>query len=129
MGVAEGPGYVLLAGPAAAQGAAVAGLVAGIEVVLLNGPAAAFESAGDGGVSHVRMVGSRLPFASGRMAGVVLSGSTAHTYLEEGARVVGPLGRMVLDPAPADAAMRLGESGFQVLAREGDTVVASRQHR
>lgn len=59
------------------------------------------------------------------MRGVVLSGSEAGR-LEEGARVVAPGGRLVVEPAPSDARERLEAAGLRVLAAEGGTVVAGR---
>jgi hypothetical protein len=46
--------------------------------------------------------------------------------LEEAARLVRPTGRLLVDPAPADAAGRLAPLGLRPLAREGDVLVAVR---
>jgi uncharacterized protein YbaR (Trm112 family) len=129
MGVTGGRGYVLLTGPAAAHARALAALLEGVEVVtaVLAGPEPAAPAArlADAGVSPMT-VAARLPLASGRVAGVVLSGAAADTLLEEGARVTAPLGRLVLDGAPADAAERLRAAGLRVLLHEADTVLAGR---
>jgi uncharacterized protein YbaR (Trm112 family) len=140
MGLQQGAGPVLLAGTAAAQAGGVAELVPGLEVAAVNAPVwdmargepGASEpgpsepAAIEPGVSHIRVSGSVLPFASDRMAGVALGGAAADTYLEEGARCLGPLGRLVLQPAPAQATGRLEAAGLRVVAAEGDTVVAAR---
>jgi uncharacterized protein YbaR (Trm112 family) len=132
MGVTGGRGYVLLTGPAAAHARALAALLEGVEVVtaVLAGPEPAAPPArlAEAGVSPMT-VAARLPLASGRVAGVVLSGAAADTLLEEGARVTAPLGRLVLDGAPADAAERLRAAGLRVLLHEADTVLAGRHQR
>ena len=48
------------------------------------------------------------------------------TPLEEGARVLGPLGRLVLEPAPERAEERLSRAGLRVIARQDRTMVAGR---
>ncbi|CAN5892792.1 hypothetical protein BH23GEM9_BH23GEM9_02320 [soil metagenome] len=141
MGVTGGPAFVMLAGPAALRATEVAGLLEGVEIV-----AAAFTQqpgAGTpaGGGAESRAAGSTagsehgvnrmtvpaaLPFAGASFAGVVLSGPAADALLEEGARVTTPLGRLVLEPAPADAAPRLTAAGFRLLLHEGSTVIAGR---
>jgi uncharacterized protein YbaR (Trm112 family) len=126
MGVTEGPGYLLLAGPAGVHAAGIADLVPGVEVVAANAPMLTASSTGDGGVSHVRVSGPTLPFGSSRMAGVVLSGAAADEYLEEGLRVLGPLGRLVLEPAPAAAGERIEAAGLHILAHADETLVAGR---
>ena len=45
---------------------------------------------------------------------------------EEGARVLGPLGRLVLEPAPERAEERLSRAGLRVIARQDRTMVAGR---
>jgi hypothetical protein len=87
-------------------------------------------AAGDGGdrngVSVLRLAGHGLPLASGSMAGVAVTGDDGDGWLEECARVVAPAGRLLLDPAPADAAGRLEAAGLRVLAREGAVLLAAR---
>jgi hypothetical protein len=70
--------------------------------------------------------GIGLPLATGRIAGVALTGGAADALLEEGARVLSPVGRLVLEPAPADAAARLTALRLRVLARDRGTLVAAR---
>lgn len=123
LGVSEGPAYVLVAGPAARHAYAMADLVEDLEVVaVLPGLAHAAERKG---VSRIA-ADTRLPFYGRRLHGVWLGGDAADALLEEGIRVLGPAGRLVLEPAPADADERLARAGMKVLARREDTVVATR---
>ena len=122
MGLGDASGTVLVAGPAAAHAEAVSALVEGVEVVAVAGSADAPSSPG---VSRMR-VGSVLPFRTGSLRGVALTGPWAG-LVEEGARVVGRAGRLVLDPAPRDAAPRLSDSGLEVLVEEAGAVVAARR--
>jgi uncharacterized protein YbaR (Trm112 family) len=122
-GVTEGPALLLIVGAAARYAPAIAGLLDNVEVV----------AGGDGleawveeqGVSRIE-IGAKLPIYSGRLRGAVLSGTAADTLLEEGARTVGPIGRLVLDPPPPDAEERLARNGFRTLARDDRTLVAGR---
>ncbi|HSJ25590.1 MAG TPA: Trm112 family protein [Longimicrobiales bacterium] len=131
MGVTEGPGHMVLLGDAAAHATAVADMIPGVQVVAAGSDLAAWPplpaeyASGDGGVSRVEVSG-RLPFASGRLLGIAVTGSCADAWLEEAARMVAPARRLVLDPAPADAEARLVPSGLQVVAHEGSTLVAAR---
>lgn len=123
MGVTEGPGFVLMAGPAAGVAGGVADLVENIEVIA--GLASAEGWTERSGVSRIA-VGGQLPFYAGKLRAAWLSGGSANVLLEEGASAVGPLGRLVLEPAPADAQRRLEAVGMKVAAHQGDTIVAVR---
>jgi uncharacterized protein YbaR (Trm112 family) len=137
LGVTEGPGYLLLAGDAAGHAGAIAGIVPGVEVIAVASAtravtAGASDPNEDGphyadgsGVSRLS-AGARLPLGTARAAGVALTGDEADLWLEECARVMAPLGRLVIEPAPAGAEQRLQASGLRVLVREADTIVAAR---
>lgn len=143
MGLAEAHGTVLLAGAVVAHAAALSALVEGVEVVAeVSGsesgspesrspesgrsePARSGPPGPWAGVSRLRL-GGVLPFRSGSLRGVALTGASAG-LLEEGARVLGGAGRLVLDPAPEDAAARLESAGLAVVAEEGGVVVAARR--
>ena len=118
LGLAGVSGVVLLAGAASAVAASLSALVEGVEVVAMTGGSAP-------GVTAIR-AGRALPFQSGKLKGVALTGGTADALLEEGARVVAPVARLLLDPAPAGAAARLEAAGLRVVASEGSVVVAAR---
>jgi len=123
MGVAEGPGFLLVAGDEAALAPGVARVVEGIEVVAVDVALAGWPE--EAGVSRVA-AGGRLPVRSGSMQAVAVTGRVADGWLEEGARVLSPFGRLVVEPAPAEAEERLRAAGLVVLAREGGTIVAAR---
>lgn len=122
LGVTEGPAFVVLAGPATAQAGALAAMIAELEVLTIG-------AAADGdvaGVNRIHANGPVLPIASARVAGVALTGSAAETLLDDGARIVAPLGRLVLEPVPSDAATRLARHGMRIVAQEDHTAVAVR---
>lgn len=118
LGLAEAQGVVLLAGPGGEVAAELSGLLEAVEVVVAG-------SSPEAGASVLR-VGATLPFQSARLRGVALTGAAADVLLEEGARVVAPVARLLLDPAPADARERLAAAGLRVVAEEGGAVLASR---
>jgi uncharacterized protein YbaR (Trm112 family) len=123
-GVARGPGYLLLAGSAGAQAATIAALLEDVHVIAAVADAAGVPEHAQ--VTRVR-VARALPFYSGRIAGVVLGGVAASALLEEGARVLSPVGRLVLDGAPPDAAARVERAGLRVAAATDDVLVAVRR--
>lgn len=120
-GVTHGPAYLLVAGPASAHAAALAELLPEVHVIA---------AAGEAGSAHTDvtrlLVARALPFYSGRLAGVVLSGAAAAALLEEGARVLAPGGRLVLEPVPGDAADRIERAGLRMMAVAPDVAVAAR---
>ena len=77
------------------------------------------------GVSPLRL-GAVLPFRSGSLRGVALTGGSA-VLLDEGARVLGGEGRLVVDPAPEDTRSRLEAAGLEVVAEEGGVMVGARR--
>lgn len=121
-GVTSPPARLLVAGPAAAHAARIAAALPEIEV---TAAAADPEVPAEPGVSRIAITAA-LPFYSGRFAGVVLSGRAADGLLREGARVLAPGGRLVLEPAPADARERLVREGVTNMVAEGATLVAMR---
>lgn len=134
LGLSEGGGMVLIAGPSAVLAPGVAELAPGTSMITSaeaeslpgeTGSPPEAESAG-GGVSRLRL-GRLLPLRSGSLRGVALTGVYAER-VEEGARLLAPAGRLVLDPAPADAGIRLESAGLRSLVSEGGVVVAGR-HR
>lgn len=124
MGLAEARGAVLVAGPAVDHAEALAALVEGIEVVAVGLPDAN-PLAPAPGVSRMR-AGPELPFRGGSLRGVTLTGGWA-ALLEEGARVLGREGRLVVAPAPPEAGERLVAAGLSVVGSESDVVVAARR--
>lgn len=119
LGLAEGGGTVLIAGPGTAHAGALAAMLPELSVV-----AASTDVVGGAGVSWLR-VGSTIPLRSGSMRGVALTGEWTG-LAEEGARLLGPTGRVVLDPAPPGAAERVRALGLRVLLEQDGVVVAGR---
>jgi hypothetical protein len=76
-------------------------------------------------VSPVRVT-RVLPFRTGSLRGVALTGGAAMALLEEGARVLGREGRLVVDPTPEGGASRVEAAGLRVVAEEGSVLVAGR---
>src|SRR5690349_5161137 len=105
MGLAGASGLALVAGPGARHAAAVSALVPELEVIAVSESADAAESA-EAGVSRVLASGAGLPFRGGLRA-AALTGGADDARLREGLRVLAPGARLVVDPAPADAAERL----------------------
>lgn len=136
LGIPGGPGNVLLLGAAARHAPALGDMVEGIEwVAALGGapsPASHAEAAGPGsveapfpGVSRIHVRG-RLPLYSRSMRGVVL-GEDSPVPIEEAARVLAPLGRVViLAPAPR-AGEGLLEAGLEVLLEDPRVLVGTRK--
>lgn len=118
LGLGEVQGVVLLVGPAASHAADLGALLDRVEVVATLAGAVP-------GASSLR-VGTRLPFQSGKLSAVALTGDAAGPLLEEGARVLAPAGRLLLDPAPPAARARVGAAGLRVLAEEGGVLIAAR---
>ncbi|HEX6307017.1 MAG TPA: Trm112 family protein [Longimicrobiales bacterium] len=123
LGVTHGPAFVLLAGPSRAQAGALAALLEDVEVVTVAGE----HTRAQPGVNPLITAGSGLPVATMKVAGVALTGAAADELLEEGARVVSAVGRLVLDPAPDDAAERLAPLGLRIAAQQDGTAVAVRR--
>jgi uncharacterized protein YbaR (Trm112 family) len=123
LGVTRGPAFLLLAGPAAGHAAAIAGMLDEVEVLTID---AVPEPDDVPGINRILARGPRLPIASAKIAGVALTGPAADALLDEGARAVSPVGRLVLDPAPPDAAERLVRHGMRIAAQQEGTAVAVR---
>jgi hypothetical protein len=123
LAVAEGPGHVALIGPVAGHARALASLIPELEVAAVT--PALRDEAEEAGVS--RMVsGPGLPFHSGSLRAVALSGEGSEALLEEAARAVVPSGRVVLSGASPSAPEKARASGLHVLLHDGHVLVAER---
>jgi hypothetical protein len=125
IGITEGPAYVLVQGPAARFARALSQIVPKMEVVNLDGLLWGWPE--EEGVCRLAGDQYRLPLFSRSLRGVVLTGAWASEGLEEGARVVAPLGRLVVDKGAADAEIRVVRAGLVVIAQEDGTLVAVRK--
>jgi hypothetical protein len=123
LGVAEGPGTLLLAGSPARYGTWLAESVPGVEVVGLDPDLATWPESPR--VSRI-MARPGIPIFDRTLRGVAVDGSLGVRWIREAARVVAPLGRVVVTDAPETAQTALLGAGLKVLAAEGGTVVAAR---
>ncbi len=122
LGVAGGPGTVVLVGEPARLAARVGealdqAQVVGVDPDLMGWPETP-------GASRL-VAAPGLPFFSSIVRAVALDGRLGPSWTAEAARVVAPGGRVVVVHAPEDAAARLEEHGLRVLAAEAGTVVAA----
>jgi uncharacterized protein YbaR (Trm112 family) len=123
MGLAGAHGLAMLAGPGARHAAAVSALVPELEVVAVTeGPDALPGRAA--GVSRLAAGRASLPFRDGALRAAALTGGADDALLREALRVLAAGARLVVDPAPAGTAERLGALGAQVLLEQEETVVA-----
>jgi len=123
LGITEGPGTILLWGPAASHAAALSELVGQVEVVAVD-PGLKCTPEREG-VS--RMVsGPGIPFFSGSLRGVILSGEVSELTLEESARVLAPRGRVAVLQGPPGARSRLESLGLKTILEEGGVLLVER---
>jgi hypothetical protein len=124
LGVEQGPGLILLAGPPVRHAQRVAAMIEGIEVVaahpgLRNLPEAP-------GVSRVA-IGARFPFQTGSLRGVVLQGERGRRDLAEGIRVLARGARLVLTAPPEGLGDVVEEAGLELLLDAKQAVVGARK--
>jgi hypothetical protein len=132
LGIEPSSRYVLLCGPAAAHAPALRAMFENVEVITVHDAAmspgdtsADVAAATSPDINNIGMA-TKVPFANMRVSGVALTGSYADALLEEGARVVAPVGRLLLEPVPANADARLEAAGMRVIARDDSALVAAR---
>jgi uncharacterized protein YbaR (Trm112 family) len=123
LGISEGPALALLVGGAVTLASAMADRIEHLEVITADATSATEPERV--GVTRVA-IGRRLPFYNRSLRGVALCGAAALPLIEEAARVLAPLGRLVLEGADAGAADRVRRAGLRVLAEESRTLVAVR---
>lgn len=123
LGITQGPGYLLIVGPAARHAPAVADLLEHVEVVGVDPSLERHDERA--GVSRIA-AGHALPFIDGRVRGVWLSGPAATQSMEDGVRVLAQRGRIVLEPAPPGARERLASLGVELVAEQDATVLGAR---
>jgi len=124
MGVTEGPGTLLVIGPAARFAGGVSRLIGGVEVVGIHPALEGVEE--EEGVSRIRARGI-LPFMPASFRGVLLSGGVENPLLAEAFRVVSPGGRVVIfDPRPENVSW-VEEAGATILLREAGVLVARQE--
>lgn len=126
LGVREGPGNLVLVGPAARAAPALAKLLERVEVVTVASDLQGWEE--EPGVSRM-VAGPTLPFYGRRIRGVLLDGDAGDPYLDDAPRVVGPGGRLVVLHPRRDRERiraRLRDEGLELVLDEPEAVVAAR---
>ena len=121
LGVAEGPGLIVVPDSHRAEAGPLARLVRGIEVVVVGwrGRAVVAE-----GVSAF-VTGPRLPLRDGVARGVVVAGGEGEGWWGESLRVLVPGGRIVISHATPAARGWVGGAGLVTVLDEGGMVVAA----
>jgi uncharacterized protein YbaR (Trm112 family) len=79
--------------------------------------------AGEGILSRV-LAGALVPLRDRSLRGLAIAGPDPRPLLEEARRTLLPGGRLVVDPAPAETAEMLRESGFHLRLEQDRVVVA-----
>lgn len=123
LGVTEGPGLILLTGPAVAQASRLAAMIEDIEIVALD--PALRDRPEEPGVSRI-VAGPKLPFFTGSLRGVVVEGHAQAEGLDEAVRVLGLGSRLVVRRPVGDLLERLEAAGLEVLLQTEKLVVATR---
>jgi uncharacterized protein YbaR (Trm112 family) len=121
LGLADATGTVLLAGPGAVLAPHVSALVPGVRVVAYTSAPA--PNPASPGVDPVAG-GPRLPFRSGALRGVALTGGATEALLAEALRALAPGARLVVEPADPGTAGALRGLGANVMLEEEAAVVA-----
>jgi uncharacterized protein YbaR (Trm112 family) len=123
LGIQRGPGTVALVGRPARHAPTLVASVEELDVVVVDADARSW--AERPGVSRL-VARPGLPFFDRTLRGVVVDGRLGPATIYEAARVTAPLSRVVALHAAREAADVLREAGLEVLAQEGETVVAAR---
>jgi hypothetical protein len=123
LGVVEGPGMVACVGMAARHAQGLAERIEGLALVAIDPDLVGWPD-----VPGVSRLASRpgIPLFSQTLRGAVIDGGLGADWIEEGARVVARLGRVVVVDAEDGTAQALEGAGLSVLASEAGTVVAAR---
>jgi len=120
LGLDNARGFSLLAGPAAASAAEVHAMAADAPLIVTDTDVA------DTAAPYASrlVIGHALPFRAAALGAIWLSGASANARLEDAVRALHRTGRLVLEPAPADARERLEALGMRVALNEQQTVLA-----
>lgn len=124
LGVARGPGHLLLVGAPAGHAEALAEMLEEVEVVGVH--PGLHERDEVPGVSRIA-ARPGLPLHDRMVRGVALGGVSAEAMLADAARVVTPGGRLVVLEPSGSARERLGGDGLAPLLDEEDVVVMERE--
>ncbi len=123
LGVAEGPGTLLLRGSVCRHARALSEMIPNVEVVADDPSGRMGEE--EPGVSRM-VTGAHLPFFDGTFRGVAAAGHQEDRAWVELVRVVAPLGRVVAMEAPGGTRESFREMGLEVLLDERGVLVGRR---
>ncbi len=123
LGIHRGPGTVAAVGAPARLAPALAAAMDDVHVVAVDPDTRLWVD--HEAVSRV-VAAPGLPFFSRMLRGAVVDGRLGRALLFEGARVVAPMSRLVVEDAPGETREVLAEAGLTILAEESGTVVAAR---
>ena len=123
IGVARGPGTVALVGRLAGYGPAISRLTEDLQVVGIDADLSEWPA--DPSWSRI-VARPGMPFFSRSLRGVAIDGRLGRQWIDEAARVVAPMSRVVVTHASGGACEWLEEAGLRVMASEEETVVAAR---
>ena len=123
IGVARGPGTVALVGGIAGHGPAIALLMEDLQIVGVDSDLNTWPA----DPSWSRIVSRPgLPFFSRTLRGVGLDGRLGRSWIDEAARVIAPMSRLMVTHAAEETSAWLEEAGLKIVAAEEKTVVATR---
>jgi uncharacterized protein YbaR (Trm112 family) len=120
LGIAQGPGTLLVKGPAQVHAQRLAELIGGVEIVVIG--TELMEMRESDSVSRV-IARPRIPFFSDTFRGILLSGKIDDGDLAEAARSAAPSARVVVLDAPQGSAQDAEALGLKVLLKEDGVLV------
>ncbi len=123
IGVPEGPGTLALVGAPARHARGLAERVPGVEVVAVDPDLASWPESPR--VSRL-VAAPGMPFFDRTLRGAAVDGTLGSGWVEEVARTVSRLARVVVVDARDDVPAALEREGLRLLAAENGTVVAAR---
>jgi uncharacterized protein YbaR (Trm112 family) len=124
LGVAQGPGTLLVKGPAQVHAQRLAELIGGVEIVVIGTELMGMRESES--VSRV-IARPRIPFFSDTFRGILLSGKIDDEDLAEAARSAAPSARVVVLDAPEGAARDAEALGLKVLLKEDGVLVVLKE--
>ena len=123
IGVARGPGTVALVGGLAGCGPAISRLTEDLQIVGIDADLSEWPA--DPSWSRI-VAHPGMPFFSRSLRGVGLDGRLGRRWVDEAARVVAPMSRVVVTDASGETCAWLEDAGLKVMVSEEETVVAAR---
>jgi uncharacterized protein YbaR (Trm112 family) len=123
LGVTQGPALLMIVGDEAINAVTIAGMIEAVEVVAVSDAMA--QQAEQAGVSRFA-TGGGLPFRSGSMRGIALTGTSDTDLIKDAARIVAPRGRVALMGGDDSGVELITQTGLRIVARDETAIVAER---